>query len=215
MTDQIVFDELLTPDRDADEELSFDSDIRTLSDSEIAGARFQLNCETSSKESGTMLAQLKATFQPPSHLRVSYAVLKVTIKKPDSAFFQRVGPAEVREEDPVKVSRESSQKFSPKFVEKGSSEVSTALRYHLPVTGSGDNSPRAIWQFRENEIVDSGIPTKTELELVIASDGPITCEMVLMCRIVRRGAAGAVDGMRDLIIGPRPNKTHRAQIVIG
>lgn len=77
------------------------------------------------------------------------------------------------------------------------------VRYHCNVQGSGEGTNLARWDFHENADRRDGIGREQVLTLTLPVTGPVTGEVIVSARLARKGIGGAIDAIRDLILGPR------------
>lgn len=201
-----LLDTALVPDLDAEQELSGDR-VEALSDDEISGARVRLLRKTiETIEGGDDVAvALTAEFHPAPATRFTYATVMVRLIDPAGAQVIDVSPVELHSADPVTFKVTSSGKISiEKLVkaELGASRETSYSVYPCLVRGSGAASSFATWSFEEHAEAHSGIGQFQDLILTLSGKGPFQAEVRVAARLLKPGLAGALERVRDMILGP-------------
>lgn len=206
--DELLVDTALIPDPDADEELG-PSDVVAIGDEEIRGCRLLIvrravePIEVGGVAAGA--AQLACTFQPAPGLRFVWARLVLRLTAPDGVTLLDLAPREVREGEPVRFTVDGKGKIGVNYqvVEVGTEEsVKKEFSvYHCAVQGSGEGTAIARWDFAENPHRRDGISREQVLALTLPVVGEVMGEVTLTARVTRPGVAGALDAIRDLVLG--------------
>lgn len=208
MDDAILVDTPLVPDPDADEELG-PGDVVAIADEDIRGCRLLIvrravePIEVDGGAGGA--AQIACTFQPAPGLRFVWARLLLRLTSPDRVTIIDLAPREVREGEPVRFTVDGKGKIGVnyEFVEVGIEEgVKKEFSvYHCAVQGSGEGTAIARWDFTENPHRRDGISREQVLALTLPVTGEVTGEVTVTARVTRPGIGGALDAIRDLVLG--------------
>lgn len=199
----------LIADPDADQEMSA-AEVEAITDADLRGSRLLLvrksiaNIETG--EGAAAFVQFTCTFQPADGARFSSAQLTLRFRAPEGVRIIDLAPRIVDDPHPVELTLSRKGQLSLKTVVEPGAEISaskTYARYHCLVQGSGAGTNLARWDFRENPDRRDGVGRESVLTLTLTATGDITGEVIAGARLVRKGFAGAMDAVRDLILGPR------------
>lgn len=206
----VLIDSPLEPDRDATEELG-PADVQPIADEDLKGSRLLLvrraieAVDIDGCPGGAV--ELACTFQPAENYRFASARLVLKLTTPAGVRFVDVQPVEVPEDEPVKFVLDRKGKLSLKYWNiKGGSEAGVRIEYetyHCVVTGAGQGTQLARWDFKENPHRRDGLRAAHALAFTVLSVGTVTGEVIVTARLARPGLAGAVDAIRDLILGSR------------
>jgi hypothetical protein len=217
-----LVDEPLVADPEADRELGRgDSSVEALSDEDIAGARFLLTRRAIERvEQDTfegLAVALDANFQAPPGARFTDATVRMLLTSPDEARFEDVGPVTDPNPHPVKVSITRGGKVSLSVGEVAEAELSAEkiiefTKYTCRIQGLGAGTQRATWKLEEDIRTRDGIGRVNRLMVTLPGEGPFVADLLLRCQIRRPGIAGAVDRVRELVLGPRLNHERRREI---
>ncbi|HET7436905.1 MAG TPA: hypothetical protein VFN10_19510 [Thermoanaerobaculia bacterium] len=208
-----MIDTVLTPDPDADQELG--ADVEALTDNDVRGSRLLLvrrgveSIEIDGKPAG--LVQLACTFQPADGARFASAQFRLRFKTPEGLRIIDLAPRVIDDPHPVELTLNRKGQLAVKAVAvvEPSVEISaskTYVRYHCMVQGSGEGTNLARWDFRENPDRRDGIGREQVITVTLPVTGTITGEVLVSARLARHGLGGAVDAIRDMILGPRSDE---------
>lgn len=210
--DELLIDSALIPDSDADQELG--ADVEALSDADLQGSRLLVvrrgvePIDVDGTPAG--LVQLACSFQPADGARFASAQFRLRFRTPDGVRILDLAPRVIDDPNPVELTLNRKGQLSVKAVAvEPSAEISATkkyVRYHCTVQGSGEGTNLARWDFRENPDRRDGIGREQVLTVTLSVTGPITGEVLVSARLARPGLGGAVDAVRDLILGPRPTE---------
>lgn len=205
----------LIPDPDADEEMG-PADMDAIADDDIKGSRVLLvrrviePIDLQGNAGGVV--QFACTFQPADGTRFASAQLSFRFTAPAGIKIIDVAPRNISDPQPVEMTLSKTGKLGiknlpvplePEF-EIGSTKK--YLKYHCQVQGSGEGTGLAVWSFKENPDRKDGIGPEQVLTLTLPVTGNISGTVVVNARLVRKGLGGAVDAVRDLILGPKPDQ---------
>lgn len=214
-SEDLLFDMPLIPDPDADEEMG-PGDVDAIADEDIRGSRILLVrrvIEPIDLQNTTgAVVQFACTFQPSPGTRFSFAQLTFRFTVPSGIKIIDVAPRNIDDPHPVEMTLSKTGKLGFKSL-PGSSESELGMgttkkfvKYHCQVQGSGEGTALAIWTLKENPDRKDGIGPEQVLTLTLPVTGKIEGSIVVSARLVRKGISGAVDAIRDLILGPKPDK---------
>jgi hypothetical protein len=217
----VLIDAPLEPDPDATEELG-PADVQAIADGDLKGSRLLLvrraieAVDIDGCPGGAV--KLACTFQPAENCRFASARLVLKLTTPAGVRFADVQPVEVPEEKPVKFVLDRKGKLGLKYWKiEGGSEAGAKIEYeiyHCVVTGSGQGTPLARWDFKENPHRRDGLGAAHVLVFTIPSVGPVAGEVIVTARLARLGLSGAVDAIRDLFLRPRKGRHYLVQFDI-
>lgn len=218
--DAVLVDSTLVPDPDAEEELGADA-VAAIADEEIRGCRLLVvrravePIELGGAAGGAV--QLGCTFQPAPGLRFTWARLVLRLTGPDGVLIVDVAPRKVPEGEPVRFTVDGKGKIgvNAQGVEVGAEETvkKEFTIYHCSVQGSGEGTSIARWDFAENPHSRGGIVREQVLALTLPATGDVTGEMTVTARLVRPGIGGALDAIRDLVLG-QPDYRYSLRLVV-
>lgn len=148
---------------------------------------------------------LPCTFQAVAGARFDRAGIVLELGSPEWARFADVAPREVRDSEPVKIGVDRSGKvpFSAATVEANfeASRSEEFTVYRCLVTGPGEGTRLARWEFSESPDRREGLPIEQRLLVTLAGQGRVSGGVSVSARLVRPGIAGAVDRVRELVFG--------------
>ncbi len=207
-TEETLVDAALVPDPDSDEELG-PGDMAAIADEDVRGCRLLIvrraveAIEVDGVAGGA--AQIACTFQPASGVRFVWARLLLRLTSPADVTIIDLAPREVREGEPVRFTVDGTGKIGVnyEFVEVGTEESvkKEFAVYHCSIQGSGAGTAVARWDFSENPHRRDGISREQVLALTVPVIGEVTGEVLLTARVSRSGIGGALDAVRDLVLG--------------
>lgn len=201
--------EELTPDTDAEEELGSGDGASAIADEDIRGSRFLLaprsmNTIQIDGRNGALIT-LACTFQAAAGARFDRASIVIDLGSPEWARFVDVAPREVREQEPVKFAVDRSGKVTFRYASvEANFEASHSKEYAVYrclVTGSGEGTRLARWEFSESPDRREGLPVEQRLLITLAGHGRFAGVVSLSARLRRPGFSGAIDRVRELAFG--------------
>jgi hypothetical protein len=208
-----LIDTPLVADPDADQELGA-AEAEAIADEDLRGSRLLLVRRAAEPidVEGTPggLVQLVCTFQPADGTRFASAQFRLRFKTPGGIRIIDLAPHVIDDPNPVELTLNRKGQLSLKNLPvEPSVEISGSkkfVRYHCSVQGSGEGTSLGQWTFVENPDRRDGIGREQVLTVTLPVTGAVTGEVIVGARLVRRGVGGAVDAIRDLILGPRPDQ---------
>ncbi len=211
MSDELLLDEPLIADTNAEEEMG-PNDAEPIADEDLKGSRLLLirRAVEAIDLEGTPggAVELVCTFQPARNARFTWAQIVLKLTMPDGLRFLDVAPHDVKEGDSVKFTVDIKGKLGVKHVpaEAGieAGEKKEFSIYHCAVQGSGAGTALARWDFRENPHTQAGLGQDQSLTLTLPCTGKIRAEARVATRIARAGVGGAIQALRDLVLGRGP-----------
>jgi hypothetical protein len=207
--EELLIDESLVPDPDENQEMG-PRDIEPIADEDLKGSRFLLvrrSVEPLDLDGSLGSAvELACTFQPALGARFTWAQLVLRLTAPERSLFIDVAPHDVREGEPVRftvdVKGKLGLKYSPVEASSEGEEKTEFAVYHCAVQGSGSGTALARWDFRENPHTRNGLGQDQSLTLTLPFTGKVSADVRVATRVARGGLAGAIEGIRDLILRP-------------
>jgi hypothetical protein len=207
--EDLLIDEPLVPDPDADEELG-STDIEAVADEDLKGSRLLLvrrAIEPIDLEgiSGGIV-QLACTFQPAAGARFTFAQFLLRFATPAGVRIIDLAPRKMDDTNPVEFTLDKKGQLGiTGFAVEPSVEMSSSkkfVRYHCMVQGSGEGTNLARWDFRESPDRRDGIGQEQVLTFTLPVTGQITGKVIVSAKLARRGLQGGIEAIRELILGP-------------
>jgi len=209
-----LIDAALVPDPDESNEMGA-ADIATITDEDLRGSRLLLvrRAVESIEVDGTPggIVQLACTFQPADGARFASAQFRLRLTTPEGVRIIDVAPRVIDDPHPVELTLGRKGQLGLKvFAVEPKIEASSSkkyVRYHCNVQGSGAGTNLARWDFHENPDRRDGLGRDEQvLTITLPVTGSVIGEVIVSARLARRGIGGAVDAIRDLVLGPRPSE---------
>jgi hypothetical protein len=213
--EEVLLDAPLAPDPYADEEMAAGGG-EAVADEELKGSRLLIVRRAAEAIDFEGIAggaiELACTFQALPGMRFTSATLTLRLATPKGTHFIDVQPRRVEDKQPVNFALDRKGKFDVKYLAIGASAEAGSNKqyaiYHCSVTGSGEGTPRATWVFTENPYRKDGLGSEQSLVLTVAARGPVAGTMSVAARVVRPGLRGAVEAIRDLVLGRAEGDRH-------
>jgi hypothetical protein len=209
----VLLDAPLVPDPYAAEEMG-PADAEAIADENLKGSRLLLvrravePVDIAGVPGGAV--ELVCTFQPAPGSRFASARLLLKLTGPQGVRIADLEPRQVREQEPVKFVLDRKGKLGLKVLKaEAGAEAGVRMEYavyHCAVTGSGQATPLARWDFTENPHRKDGLGAEQSLALTLPVTGRVTGTVSVTARLIRPGLRGALEAVRDLILGPGPDR---------
>lgn len=158
------------------------------------------------------VVQFSCTFQPAPGTRFTSAQFNLWLKSPDGIKIIDLTPKKLDDSNPVEITLSGKGQLTiknPAVPLEPGFEVSKSLKYakyHCQISGSGEGSDEARWDFRENPDRRDGIGLEQVLTLTLPVIGWVTGEVIVSARLAKPGLQGGLEAIRDLILGPTPDE---------
>jgi hypothetical protein len=215
MNDNTLIDAPLVPDPRDSREMGA-ADTEQIADEDLKGSRLLLvrraveAVEISDAPGG--IIELGCTFQPGFGTRFTYAQVVLKFTSPDGIRIADIEPRKVPEQEPVKFTVDRKGQLGIEFLKAkagfDASKVTEYSIYHCAVVGSGEGTQLARWNFNENPYRKDGLGSEQSLILTCSMTGLVTGTVSVTARLARSGFGGTVDAIRDLIMGPGPERKY-------
>ncbi len=213
-TNLILIDSPLAPDPLADEEMS--GEVEAIADEDLKGSRLLLVLRTvdALDQDGMPggVVKFACSFQPAPGTRFVSAQLRLLLSSPTDLKITDLAPRVINDQNPVEFTlnrkgalgiKDLPVALDPSVELEWGKKYS---RYYCQVHGTGDGTNLARWVFQENPQIKDGLGREQDLALTFPVTGKVSGKAMVSAKLVRKGIAGKLDSIRELILREKPEE---------